>query len=100
MSVRRALRWPAPKLHLIYRLHITPEVGATLAETELDEEPDAGHETGIIEWINYRETAEVPIRPPIGAAPGALPPPSPTTPAPGPESPYLESRNGGLHREA
>ncbi|MEU8543062.1 NUDIX hydrolase [Streptomyces sp. NPDC048717] len=66
---------PPRKLHLIYRLHITPELRATLAETEQDEQPDGSHETGIIEWIDYRETAELPIFPPIGPALTSLPDP-------------------------
>lgn len=63
---------PPRKLHLIHRLHITPEVRAGLAEYELDELPDGGHEVGVIEWIDYRETAGLPIFPPIGPALAAL----------------------------
>ncbi|WP_424571272.1 NUDIX hydrolase [Streptomyces sp. CH-036] len=63
---------PPRKLHLIYRLHITPEVRATLAEVELDGLPDGSHETGVIEWVDYRRTAELPIFPPVGAALAAL----------------------------
>lgn len=64
---------PSPrKLHLLYRLHISPEVRATLADEELDELPDGSHEVGIIEWIDYRQTAELPIFPPIGPALAAL----------------------------
>ncbi|MFI1660478.1 NUDIX hydrolase [Streptomyces sp. NPDC020472] len=59
---------PPRKLHLIYRFHITPDVRATLAEQELDELPDGSHEVGVIEWINYRKTAELPIFPPLGPA--------------------------------
>ncbi|OEJ30021.1 NUDIX hydrolase [Streptomyces subrutilus] len=59
---------PPRKLHLIYRLHITPELRGTLAVQELDEQPDGSHEVGIIEWIDYRKTAELPIFPPIGPA--------------------------------
>ncbi|WP_031015778.1 NUDIX domain-containing protein [Streptomyces sp. NRRL F-5727] len=66
---------PPRKLHLIYRFHITPELRATLAEVELDEQPDGSHETGLIEWIDYRKTAELPIFPPIGPALAALPDP-------------------------
>ncbi|MFB8381804.1 NUDIX domain-containing protein [Streptomyces rubiginosohelvolus] len=69
---------PPRKLHLIYRLHISPEVRATLAEAELDELPDGSHETGVIEWIDYRKTAELPIFPPVGAALAALPDPRAT----------------------
>ncbi|MFD9515883.1 NUDIX domain-containing protein [Streptomyces sp. NPDC059979] len=63
---------PPRKLHLIYRLHISPELRDTLAEQELDELPDGRHEVGVIEWIDYRETAELPIFPPIGPALAAL----------------------------
>ncbi|MFG2291930.1 NUDIX domain-containing protein [Streptomyces sp. NPDC048603] len=67
---------PSPrKLHLLYRLHITPEVRATLAERELDELPDGSHEVGIIEWVDYRQTAGLPLFPPIGTALAALPDP-------------------------
>ncbi|MFF6873143.1 NUDIX domain-containing protein [Streptomyces sp. NPDC012450] len=66
---------PPRKLHLIYRFHITPELRATLAEVELDELPDSSHENGVIEWIDYRKTAELPIFPPIGPALAALPDP-------------------------
>ncbi|MFD6204289.1 hypothetical protein ACWCQF_30520 [Streptomyces rubiginosohelvolus] len=69
---------PPRKLHLIYRLHITPEVRAALAEVELDERPDGSHETGVIEWVDYRRTAELPICPPVGAALAALPHPRAT----------------------
>ncbi|MEU3076992.1 NUDIX domain-containing protein [Streptomyces laurentii] len=67
---------PSPrKLHLIYRLHISPEVRAGLAETEQDELPDGGYETGVIEWIDYRATAGLPLFPPLGPALAALPDP-------------------------
>lgn len=71
---------PPRKLHLIYRLHITPEVRATLAETEQDELPDGSHETGVIEWIDYRKTADLPIFPPIGPSLASLPGPRATVP--------------------
>ncbi|MFJ9343133.1 NUDIX domain-containing protein [Streptomyces sp. NPDC101733] len=63
---------PPRKLHLIHRLHITPELRATLAEVERDELPDGSHEAGVIEWIDHRETAELPIFPPIGPGLAAL----------------------------
>ncbi|MYQ46557.1 NUDIX domain-containing protein [Streptomyces sp. SID4985] len=63
---------PPRKLHLIHRFHISPDVRATLAEQELDELPDGSHEVGVIEWIDYRKTAELPIFPPIGPALAAL----------------------------
>ncbi|MEU6666247.1 NUDIX hydrolase [Streptomyces sp. NPDC046727] len=66
---------PPRKIHLIYRLHITPEIRATLAEQELDELPDGSHEVGIIEWINYRKVAELPVFPPVGSPLAALPDP-------------------------
>ncbi|RSS59937.1 NUDIX hydrolase [Streptomyces sp. WAC01280] len=69
---------PPRKLHLIYRLHITPELRATLAEVEHDELPDGSHETGVVEWIDYRKTAGLPLFPPIGPALAALPDPRAT----------------------
>ncbi|MER8032973.1 NUDIX domain-containing protein [Streptomyces bauhiniae] len=63
---------PPRKLHLIYRLHITPETRATLAEQELDELPDGSHEIGVIGWVDYRETASLPLFPPIGPTLAAL----------------------------
>ncbi|MEV7616204.1 NUDIX domain-containing protein [Streptomyces sp. NPDC089799] len=63
---------PPRKLHLIYRFHINPDIRATLADQELDELPDGSHEVGVIEWIDYRQTAELPIFPPIGPALAAL----------------------------
>ncbi|GLY79211.1 hypothetical protein Airi01_074780 [Actinoallomurus iriomotensis] len=65
---------PPRKLHLIYRLHITPDVREALATEEYDEVP-GGHEIGLIDWIDYRTTAELPIFPPIGPALAALPNP-------------------------
>ncbi|MDP4510354.1 NUDIX hydrolase [Nonomuraea turcica] len=47
---------PPRKLHMIYRLHITAQVRATLADREYDELPNGSHELGIIEWIDYRKT--------------------------------------------
>ncbi|MEC4575020.1 NUDIX domain-containing protein [Streptomyces virginiae] len=70
---------PPRKLHLIHRLHITPELRDTLAEEEWDEQPDGSHEVGVIEWIDYRETAGLPVFPPIGAALAALPDPRAAT---------------------
>ncbi|MFE4593119.1 NUDIX hydrolase [Streptomyces laurentii] len=64
---------PSPrKIHLVYRLHISPEVRAGLAETERDELPDGGYETGAIEWVDYRATAGLPLFPPLGPALAAL----------------------------
>ena len=59
-------------------LHITPDVRAGLAEQELDELPDGSHEIGVIEWIDYRTTAGLPLFPPIGPALAALPDPRAT----------------------
>ncbi|WP_043468933.1 NUDIX domain-containing protein [Kitasatospora sp. MBT66] len=67
---------PSPrKLHLIYRLHITPEIRAQLATEEYDELPDGGHEVGHVEWVDFRKTADLPLFPPIGAALSQLPSP-------------------------
>ncbi|MEU6864714.1 NUDIX hydrolase [Streptomyces sp. NPDC046876] len=67
---------PSPrKLHLVYRLHITPEVRATLARQEFDELPDGSHDIGSVEWIDHRATAELSIFPPVGPALAALPAP-------------------------
>lgn len=65
---------PPRKLHLLYRLHVTPEVRAELATEEYDEVP-GGHEVGLIQWVDYRTTADLPIFPPIGPALAALPSP-------------------------
>ncbi|MFF4582116.1 NUDIX domain-containing protein [Streptomyces sp. NPDC001373] len=69
---------PPRKLHLLYRLHITPDVRATLAAYEHDELPDGSHDIGVIEWIDHRETAGLPLFPPIGPALAALPDPRAT----------------------
>ncbi|MFJ3514600.1 MULTISPECIES: NUDIX domain-containing protein [unclassified Streptomyces] len=66
---------PPRKLHLIHRLHITPRIRATLAKFEQDELPDGSLETGVIEWVDYRRTAALPLFPPIGPALAALPDP-------------------------
>ncbi|WP_405940847.1 NUDIX domain-containing protein [Streptomyces sp. NBC_00207] len=63
---------PPRKLHLIHRFHITPELRDALAEQELDELPDGSHEVGVIEWVDYRKAAGLPIFPPIGPALAAL----------------------------
>lgn len=65
---------PPRKLHLIYRLHITQEVRATVATEEYDEVP-GGYEVGVVEWVDYRAVAGLPLFPPIGAALAALPSP-------------------------
>ncbi|MFE1168539.1 NUDIX hydrolase [Nocardiopsis sp. NPDC058789] len=66
---------PPRKLHLIHRLHVTPEVRDVLAVEEYDEQPGGGHEIGIVEWVDYRSTADLPIFPLIGPALAALPHP-------------------------
>ncbi|MGW9205856.1 NUDIX hydrolase [Embleya sp. NPDC055664] len=81
--VSRPGRTPPPrKIHLLHRLHITPEIRARLAAHERDELPDGSHEVGTIVWIDYRETAELPVFPPITGPLTALPTPhAPTTDA-------------------
>nr|WP_248628167.1 NUDIX hydrolase [Nonomuraea coxensis] len=60
---------PSPrKLHLIYRLHVSPEVRRALATHELDEMAAGGHEVGHVQWIDYRQAADLPLFPPVGAA--------------------------------
>lgn len=89
---------PPRKRHLIYRFHISPDIRETLAEQELDELPDASHEVGVIEWIDYRKTAELPIFPPIGPAladPHAPSPTRPHTPSPTRTTPGCSAR---MHR--
>ncbi|NUW38605.1 NUDIX hydrolase [Nonomuraea rhodomycinica] len=66
---------PPRKLHLIYRLHISAQIRAKLAACEFDQQPGGGHELGIIKWIDYRETATLPIFPPLGPALAVLPHP-------------------------
>ncbi|WP_328595059.1 NUDIX hydrolase [Actinomadura macrotermitis] len=65
---------PPRKLHLLYRLHVTPAVRATLATEEHDEVP-GGHDVGAVEWRHHRTTAGLPIFPPVGPALAALPSP-------------------------
>jgi 8-oxo-dGTP pyrophosphatase MutT (NUDIX family) len=66
---------PPRKLHLIFRCLITPEVRATLAAVEYDEQPDGTTEPGIIEWVSYRKLGELPLFPLIGPAAAVLPSP-------------------------
>jgi ADP-ribose pyrophosphatase YjhB (NUDIX family) len=66
---------PPRKLHLIFRCFITAEVRTRLATIEYDELPDGSSEPGIIEWVNYRNTAEIPLFPLIGVALAHLPTP-------------------------
>ncbi|MGA5701722.1 NUDIX hydrolase [Peterkaempfera bronchialis] len=83
---------PSPrKIHLIYRLHITPEVRSGLATEEHDELPDGTTETGHIEWIDYRKTRDLPLFPPIGAAIADLP--SPQAPVANPALPPVTDEN-------
>ncbi|MGW6499300.1 NUDIX domain-containing protein [Nonomuraea angiospora] len=69
---------PPRKIHMIFRLHITPNVRTQLATVEYDELPDGGSEPGIIEWLNYRKAAAIPLFPLIGAAVSAMPAPDAT----------------------
>ncbi|MEU2391809.1 NUDIX domain-containing protein [Streptomyces sp. NPDC007369] len=71
---------PPRKLHLVYRFHITPALRAGLAGHEADELPDGTHDIGVIEWIDYREAASLPLFPPVGAALAALPEPRAAVP--------------------
>lgn len=57
---------PPRKFHLVYRLHVTPEVRARLAIREFDELPDGNHEIGAIEWHDYRKVGGLPLFLPIG----------------------------------
>lgn len=67
--VTRPGKTPSPrKLHLIYRLHVNPEVRRALATHECDELVEGGHEVGHVQWIDYRHAADLPLFPPIGAA--------------------------------
>ncbi|MFI6177817.1 NUDIX domain-containing protein [Nonomuraea sp. NPDC051191] len=75
---------PPRKLHLIFRLHITPEVRAKLATVEYDELPDGTSEPGIIEWVDHRQAARLNLFPLIGVAVSTLA--DPTAP---PANPYL-----------
>ncbi|MFI0915535.1 hypothetical protein [Streptomyces abikoensis] len=63
---------PPRKIHLLYRLHISQDVRASLATEEHDELDDGTFETGVIEWVDYRKTADLPIFPPLGPALGSL----------------------------
>ncbi|MFE1933195.1 hypothetical protein ACFW95_23115 [Streptomyces sp. NPDC059474] len=53
---------PPRKLHLIYRLHVTPEVRRTLATREFGELPGGGQEIGHVRWTDYHESAGSPGR--------------------------------------
>ena len=68
---------PPRKLHLIHRFHITEALRATLATMEYNELPDGGHETGVIEWVNY---CTPDCRSPPRPARHSLPRPTPTPP--------------------
>jgi len=82
---------PPRKLHLVFRCFITPEVRATLAAVEYDEQPDGTSEPGIIEWVSYRKLGELPLFPLIGQAAAALP--SPGTPVTGTYLPPVTDQN-------
>jgi 8-oxo-dGTP diphosphatase len=70
---------PPRKLHLIFRCFVTSDVRALLATVEYDEQPDGSTETGLIEWVDYRKTAEIPLFPLIGEAIASLPAPDALT---------------------
>ncbi|MEU1520447.1 hypothetical protein ABZ490_51575 [Streptomyces sp. NPDC005811] len=104
---RPGLTPPLRKLHLIYRLHVTGNVRAALAEQELDGLPDASHEVGVIEWVDHCKAAGLPVFPPVfppvgpalaalagPRAPSSAPPwaRSPTRTAPGYELVATEAR--------
>jgi 8-oxo-dGTP diphosphatase len=82
---------PPRKLHLIFRCTVTPQVRAKLATIEYDEQPGGCHEPGIIEWINYRKTAEIPLFPLIGQTLAGLP--SPDAPISNPLLPPVTDAN-------
>ncbi|MFD7630581.1 NUDIX domain-containing protein [Streptomyces sp. NPDC059851] len=71
---------PPRKLHLLHRFHISPAVRAGLAGYEADERPDGTHDIGVVEWIDYRDTASLPLFPPVGRALAALPDPRAAVP--------------------
>lgn len=74
--VTRPGRRPSPrKLHLLYRLHIAPAVQEGLAKEEYDLQADGSYEVGVVEWVHHRDTAELPLFPPIGPALASLPDP-------------------------
>lgn len=75
---------PPRKIHLLFRCHITPDVQAKLATAEYDDLPDGGQELGMIEWLDYRKTARLPLFPLIGDALATLP-----TPQASPGHPWL-----------
>ncbi|SDM13694.1 ADP-ribose pyrophosphatase YjhB, NUDIX family [Nonomuraea maritima] len=69
VRVTRPGNTPSPrKLHLIYRLHVSADVRRALATHEFDELAEGGHEIGHVQWIDYRQAANLPLFPPIGAA--------------------------------
>ncbi|CAM5243647.1 hypothetical protein GCM10010329_44160 [Streptomyces spiroverticillatus] len=63
---------PPRKLHLLYRMHVTPQVRATLAAEEYDELPDGTYDVGRVVWVDHREAAGLPVFPPVGEALAAL----------------------------
>ncbi|WP_226900356.1 hypothetical protein [Nonomuraea phyllanthi] len=82
---------PPRKIHLLYRRHVTPDVRARMAAEEYDELPGGGREVGVVEWIDYRKTADLPIFPPIGPALAALS--SPDAPVADPALPAITDDN-------
>lgn len=57
---------PPRKMHLIFRLHVTPVVRTKLRTEEHDELPGGSVDVGAIEWVDYRETDDLHIYPPVG----------------------------------
>ena len=82
---------PPRKIHMIFRMHITPEVRARLAIVEHDELADGSTELGIIEWVNYRKAGDLPLFPLIGDAISALP--APDAPSKNPLLPPITDQN-------
>ena len=60
---------PPRKLHLVFRLHITPPTRGRLRTVEHDDAAGPGHLT----WIPYRDTAGKPLFPPAPIATLASP---------------------------
>lgn len=60
---------------MVYRLHVSVEARAELATQEYDDLGDGCSEVGHIVWIDYRQTADLPLFPPIGPHLAALPSP-------------------------
>ncbi|WP_237110117.1 NUDIX hydrolase [Nonomuraea sp. MG754425] len=69
VRVTRPGTTPSPrKLHLVYRLHVSPDVRRGLARHEFDEVAGGRYEIGHVRWIDYRRAGELTLFPPIGGA--------------------------------